>query len=59
MESTQKKPVAKIHFLFTEQGFLPDNIEVEYTEEVSAWKERFDRAPYQTLYELGFVEKPD
>lgn len=63
MEATQKE-TAKIRFLFTEKGFRPDSAEesraeTSGTEEISRWREAFEKEPYHALYELGFQEKPD
>ena len=48
----------KLNFLLTSDGFMLDEREAAYSDELYAWKQKFDASPFQALYNLGFQEKP-
>lgn len=48
----------RIQFLFTKNGFRPDETARSLAPEARAWAERFRKAPYETLYALAFQERP-
>ena len=48
----------KIQFLLTKDGFRVDDM-LYAEKEVQAYASGFARAPYETLYELAFRERPD
>lgn len=45
-----------LQFIFTENGFYPDN-EKSGIPEIENWKKRFEEDRYQALYQMGFQEK--
>lgn len=46
-----------LSFIFTEEGFLPDEGDGELTDSMKPWKQRFEEDRWQALYNLGFQEK--
>ena len=48
----------RIQFLFTKTGFRLDEAAHSLASELHTWTERFRDAPYETLYELAFRERP-
>ena len=52
------KAADKIRFLYTPQGFVLDRHEGDFSAEVIKWYKRFSDDKYQTLYDMGFSEKP-
>lgn len=48
----------RLRFALTEQGFRLDSPEAEWEEELADWRSRFEKEPWQTLYDLGFLERP-
>lgn len=55
MEREQQK---RLRFLFTEKGFLLDDQDETYIEEIRPWKIRFETDQWSAVYKLGFEEKP-
>lgn len=58
IQHREKQIQKQLHFRFTQTGFLLDNREGEYIEELIPWKERFEADKWGTLYAMGFEEKP-
>ncbi len=62
MEEAQKMKQREIqkqmHFRFTQTGFLLDNREEQYTEDIIPWIEQFETDKWKAVYTLGFEEKP-
>lgn len=54
----QKEKQRRLCFRFTETGFMIDEQEGEYIQEIVCWKEKFESDKWQALYSLGFEEKP-
>ena len=57
-EQMDSKAADKIRFLYTPQGFVLDRHEGDFSAEVIKWYKRFSDDKYQTLYDMGFSEKP-
>lgn len=50
--------MAKLCFILTKTGFRIDEATASGSDELRRWKQDFDDAPYGTLYELAFQERP-
>ena len=48
----------QLHFILTEQGFVPERRTEMLSEEMEEWEERFFTDRYQALYDLSFEERP-
>lgn len=59
MAQKEETSAAKLRFLFKEKGFVLDQQEEIASEEILGWRQRFETARYQALYDLGFGEKPN
>ncbi|MBR3537894.1 MAG: DEAD/DEAH box helicase [Eubacterium sp.] len=55
----QTEKINRLHFIYTQDGFVPDNRDGEYEKEPGAWKKRFAENRDQALYDLGFLGKPE
>lgn len=61
MQTKDKKHREKqklLHFRFTQTGFMSDNRDGEYAEDIIPWKERFELDKWEAVYAIGFEEKP-
>ena len=61
MQTKDKKHREKqkhLHFRFTKTGFMSDNRDGEYAEDIIPWKERFELDKWEAVYAIGFEEKP-
>ncbi len=61
METQDKKHREKqklLHFRFTQTGFMLDNRDGEYVEDIISWKERFEVDKWKAVYDIGFEERP-
>ena len=61
MQTKDKKHREKqklLHFRFTKTGFMLDNRDGEYAEDIIPWKERFELDKWEAVYAIGFEEKP-
>ena len=47
-----------LHFRFTQKGFMLDNQDGEYVEDIIPWKERFEFAKWEAVYAIGFEKRP-
>lgn len=47
-----------LSFLLTEKGFLIEEQDGGYTEEIRSWKTRFEKDKWEALYALGFEKRP-
>ena len=59
MAQKEEASAAKLRFLFTEKGFALDQQEEIASEEILGWRQRFETARYQAMYDLGFEERPN
>ena len=48
----------QLHFRFTQTGFLLDNRDEEYTDDIIRWKEKFETDKWKAVYDIGFEERP-
>lgn len=48
----------QLHFRFTKTGFLSDNREGEYIEDIIPWKGQFETDKWKAVYAMGFEERP-
>ena len=48
----------QLHFRFTQTGFVLDDRQQEYAEEVIPWKEQFEADKWKAVYTIGFEERP-
>lgn len=48
----------QLHFRFTQTGFVMDDREEEYAEDIIPWKEQFETDKWKTVYTIGFEERP-
>lgn len=48
----------QLHFRFTQTGFVMDDREEEYAEDIIPWKEQFEADKWKTVYTIGFEERP-
>lgn len=61
METQDKKHREKqklLHFRFTQTGFMLDNRDGEYVEDIISWKEQFEVDKWKAVYDIGFEERP-
>lgn len=61
MQTKDKKHREKqklLHFRFTQKGFMLDNRDGEYAEDIIPWKERFEFDKWEAVYAIGFEKKP-
>ncbi len=54
----EQKKQQKLHFLFMETGFMIDDQDGTYIDEIRPWKLWFETDRWSALYRLGFEEKP-
>ncbi|MGN1314374.1 MAG: hypothetical protein ACI4VG_05085, partial [Lachnospiraceae bacterium] len=47
-----------LHFRFTQKGFMLDNQDGEYVEDIIPWKERFEFDKWEAVYAIGFEKRP-
>lgn len=59
MDKSDAEAVGRLHFLFTADGFLPDECGEALSEAAHVWKKRFEEERFVALYRLGFVECPE
>ncbi len=58
-QKTNHREIQKqLHFRFTQAGFLLDDREEEYIEDIIPWKERFETDKWKAVYEVGFEKRP-
>ncbi len=58
-QKTNHREIQKqLHFCFTQTGFLLDDREEEYIEDIIPWKERFETDKWKAVYEVGFEKRP-
>lgn len=61
MQTQDKKHGEKqklLHFRFTKTGFMLDNRDGEYIEDIISWKEQFEADKWKAVYAIGFEKRP-
>ena len=61
MQTQDKKHGEKqkiLHFRFTKTGFMLDNPDGEYAEDIIPWKEQFEADKWKAVYAIGFEKRP-